>query len=341
MPSNTFTFIAALATLIASAVAVDDSNMQCVLNPNPPAGANCAGGLGYLTNENSLDSYTTDPEYTSSPAACALSCSERANCVSWYLGIQSDPFCEWHTDTLAAAGWYSNSGSWYYGYDQACFTCGPKTVQCPSSDGSTFTTGAATFEVSCGTDYYGGDMGYVTTDTFEECMTSCASAIGCVDVAYNGNTCYMKNTLNTPRQDANVWGAVLVSAANDAAATVTCPGSNGATHTTSSGRKYTVQCGVDYYGNDINNEWVETFEDCLDACDSTLGCVDIALNGNNCYLKTGGASPQQNSAVWGASLVSNQNVQVNKRRDSAAELFKRDVAPTSKHTPGVEPVSVE
>ncbi|KAK3676513.1 hypothetical protein LTR78_003789 [Recurvomyces mirabilis] len=311
MPTMTSTLISGLAMLLASRAAADDSNMQCVLKTNPPAGAVC-GTSGYLTNENSLDTY---------------------------------PFCEWHTDTIAAAGFYENSGSYYYGYDQACFTCGPKVVSCPGSDGQQFTVGAATFNIHCGTDYYGGDLSRVTSDTFEDCMTSCASTIGCIDVAYNGKNCYLKNSLQSPRSDSNVWGAVLASAEKGAAAsTLSCPASNGASYTASSGAQFTVQCGVDYYGGDMGSAYVDTFAECLEVCDSTQGCLDVALHGHYCYLKNSVTSPQQNSDVWGAiksgstSRRDDAAVKAPTSRNTPGLKRKRDVAPTSQYTPNVADV---
>jgi PAN domain len=324
MISNGLFSIAGLAFLLLNVAEAVDT--KCVLKSNPPAGANC-GVLGYLSNEDSYDTYTFDSQYAS-PAGCAKGCAARSNCVSWYLGSHADYlFCEWHTDTTAAAGFYPYADSYYYGYDQSCFTCGPVEVSCPDSDGTQFSVGAAVFNIHCGTDYYGGDLARVDAATFGDCLASCASTMGCIDVAYNGNSCYMKSSLNTARQNSNVWGAVLASAEQSAAQQMTCPTNDGATYTAKSGDQFLIQCGADYYGGDLSSLWAETFEDCLEACDTTSGCLDVAYHHPGyCYLKNTLTAPQQNSDVWGAKKLS-----------APAPKRRSELPPTSRYVPNDVP----
>ena len=290
---------------------------HCVLKPNPPAGANC-GVRGYLTNENSYDVLTQLPQYQS-PTGCAAGCAARPNCVSWYMALDYN-WCEWHTDTTAAAGFYATSNSYYYGFDQACYDCTPQSPECPSADGTQFTVNGAIFNVHCGVDYYGGDIGHTAADTFGDCMKSCATTSGCLDVAYNGHDCYMKSSLTTPRQNGNVWGAVLASAEQAASNLLKCPRDNGKTYHTKAGDQFQVQCGVDYYGGDMGMTNTNSFDACLEACDTTPGCVNVAWHDDsqNCYLKNVVTPAMQDANVYGASKVANQPIYRVKRGDADA-----------------------
>jgi len=168
--------------------------------------------------------------------------------------------------------------------------------------------------------------------------------MGCTDVSYNGDNCYMKNSIKSPRQDSNVWSAVLAS---DDISAMTCPANNGSTFTAKSGAQFIIQCGVDYYGGDMGSTYVNNFADCLEDCDSTSGCVDVALHENYCYMKDSVTNPQQNSDVWGAILKAdaqrrdNAAVQAPTRRNIPGLKRKRNnIIATSKNTPGVAPVEV-
>ena len=47
---------------------------------------------------------------------------------------------------------------------------------------------------------------------------------------------------------------------------------------------------------------VKNFTQCVDTCDSTLGCVDVSLSGSACYLKKTLGKAISNG-VLGARLV--------------------------------------
>jgi hypothetical protein len=321
MPSTTFSIVgsALIAARIASAVTT-----QCVLNANPPADAVC-GTVGYLSNENSLEQayFGISAE---SPEGCAATCAADSLCKDFYYGEPDYPFCELHSASTAADGFAANAGSYYSGYDESCFTCGPQPV-CPGDDGAQVTLGGDVFNIHCGADYYGGDLSRVSSDTFADCLTSCATTTGCVSVAYNGNNCYMKSQVSTPRQNSNVWGAVLASSEEAFADRLQCPGDDGQTYTATNGGQYVLHCGADYYGGDLSSLAANTLEDCLNACDTTSGCTDVAYHsdGQYCYLKNQVTDARSDSSVWGAIKV----------QSPAPKMKQRDAAlpPTAKNNP--------
>lgn len=62
----------------------------------------------------------------------------------------------------------------------------------------------------------------------------------------------------------------------------TCPGSDGRTYRGPSGSDFIIECGVDHAGGDMSNTRVNTFEECIQACDKEPACVDVSLSGVAC-----------------------------------------------------------
>lgn len=60
------------------------------------------------------------------------------------------------------------------------------------------------FDVTCGIDYYGGDLYSRRTGTFQACLEACGTETQCTDVAFRGSTCYLKKTLTAQRTDSTV-----------------------------------------------------------------------------------------------------------------------------------------
>lgn len=188
-------------------------------------------------------------------------------------------------------------------------------LSCPSADGTTYNG----FQIYCSTDFYGGDMSSQATDTLEACIDLCASTSGCIDISYNG-ICYLKNTLTAAQSNANVIGAALpgrytassssttttkptttsstaASATTTSTAALSCPASNGQTYL-----GFQIYCSTDFFGGDMINQYASTLEECIQACKSTSGCVDISYTNNICYLKSTLTAAQSNGNVIGAAL---------------------------------------
>lgn len=71
------------------------------------------------------------------------------------------------------------------------------------------------YQIYCGTDFAGGDIGDVSVSSFEACLEACdaASDKGCVTVAYNNGLCYFKDRLRTRISRPHVWGALYLGPA--------------------------------------------------------------------------------------------------------------------------------
>ncbi|KAI4947330.1 hypothetical protein J4E91_006682 [Alternaria rosae] len=88
-----------------------------------------------------------------------------------------------------------------------------------------------------------------------------------------------------------------------------CPGSNGSMVTTSCGAVYAVECNSDRFGNDLENGLVytDTYEQCLQACDNTTGCVNVSWvigKPGACYMKGSIGDVRTNSNIIGGRKLS-------------------------------------
>lgn len=86
----------------------------------------------------------------------------------------------------------------------------------------------------------------------------------------------------------------------------TCGAWNGTVFTTDQGRSYVIECELDRGGNDLKMVYVDNdrIEGCLDACDSTPGCVGASMSGTACYMKDAIGKGLNRSYVRGARLIS-------------------------------------
>jgi hypothetical protein len=76
-------------------------------------------------------------------------------------------------------------------------------------------------------------------------------------------------------------------------------------YTSSTGAVFKILCGVDYAGGDLSATTTNTFADCIEACATTSGCVDVSYGGNACYLKNQLETSVSKDWVWTAQLVKN------------------------------------
>ncbi|CAK3895299.1 hypothetical protein AC578_1337 [Lecanosticta acicola] len=84
-----------------------------------------------------------------------------------------------------------------------------------------------------------------------------------------------------------VSGTAATSSASALASStpIVCPASN-STIAVSNGLTFMVECGIDHAGGDMKAQAVSSFQQCIDACATTIGCVDLSLSGAMCYLKS-------------------------------------------------------
>jgi len=80
------------------------------------------------------------------------------------------------------------------------------------------------------------------------------------------------------------------STSSSAVATSTAPScinsqSHNTNFTTSAGTVYEIICNQEYYGGDLSLAGAPTFEDCIETCDITAGCIDVSWVNGMCYMK--------------------------------------------------------
>lgn len=229
------------------------------------------------------------------------------NCLSPCAGNSSD-YCG-GSNRLSI---YYNPGS-YSPVSSSGASAVPKLPICPNSNGTMYnTTNSATFQVQCGTDRSGGDIGmqYVPGGNITACMELCSKTNSCSYVALSGGACYMKSGSNLRAvSNGAVYGAQLMvtgaaasssasSTASSASSTASpspsatlCPDSDGQVI-----NGYTVRCTSDSsVGSYTSAQASSSYLDCMTACDGAassncLGFVYVGgTNGRGsgtCWLKT-------------------------------------------------------
>ncbi|CZT19878.1 uncharacterized protein RCC_05734 [Ramularia collo-cygni] len=180
-------------------------------------------------------------------------------------------------------------------------------LSCPASNNTLYTAPSGqTFVVECSIDHERGDLSSLSVPNLEACIAACDSNSKCVDVSLSGTACYLKSLLGRSLPAPGLLGARLLGVETP----ISCPGSNGTTHTTPDGRSFQVECGVDYAGGDmgslalnsiVGELWLET---CIDSCSNMTGCVDISLSGSACYLKRTLGARLIDSNISSARLLS-------------------------------------
>ncbi|KAF3009848.1 hypothetical protein E8E13_010523 [Curvularia kusanoi] len=96
-------------------------------------------------------------------------------------------------------------------------TACPATYTCPENNGCLLSgSNSQIYQVTCGTDYYGGDLPSQSTDSFEDCAKACANNSQCVAASFVGGkgagTCYLKSSNNGPTINSNVDSIELYTA---------------------------------------------------------------------------------------------------------------------------------
>ena len=182
---------------------------------------------------------------------------------------------------------------------------------CPKSDGTIYssTGNMGDFTIECGIDYPGiGDMGSSQQPIFQNCIDSCSTTEGCVAVAYSGDACYLKNAIGPATPNSGVQAAVLTTYTPPAttpatpassSSKVSCPASDG-TDFISGSNTYTIHCDADYFGGDLSSTNTDTFADCISACETTEGCIDVSYVYGSCYLKSELTTLSCTTGVWTA-----------------------------------------
>ncbi|KAH6629129.1 hypothetical protein C7974DRAFT_181793 [Boeremia exigua] len=183
-----------------------------------------------------------------------------------------------------------------------------------ASDTATYESSTGSkFKIVCGKEYWGGDLTATSTTSFKECIETCATTSECVDVSYVDGACYLKRSKLTLADAGHVWTAELIDLTPTASTSSTVPTSSAnpgkdltcqegkddkKPYTAVNGGKYIVECGVDYFGNDLTAVDSSSFAACMDACDATDGCVDVSYVWGRCYLKASVTSSSPAGHVW-------------------------------------------
>ncbi|KAK4955962.1 hypothetical protein LTR10_006901 [Elasticomyces elasticus] len=137
-----------------------------------------------------------------------------------------------------------------------------------------------------------------SSNTISSILTASSSLSTSSQVAVSASSTFFTSTILST--------STLTSTSSSASASATklaCPASNSTIYTGPQGNTFMIECGIDHQGGDLSSLQVSGFAQCVDACDSTKGCVDVSLSGSACYLKKTLGKAVSNSGIRGAKLV--------------------------------------
>lgn len=129
--------------------------------------------------------------------------------------------------------------------------------------------------------------------------------------SYVNGACYLKRSKSALMEAGHVWTAEMIdptasttpaipTGSSVAEKELTCIDNKDdqQSYTATNGGTYIVECGVDYWGGDLQAVDSPTFAACMDACDSIDSCVDVSYVWGRCYLKSSATSSSPAGHVW-------------------------------------------
>lgn len=152
------------------------------------------------------------------------------------------------------------------------------------------------YGLCAGNDFYGYDLPAPNTKTsvktVKDCADACSKTTGCIAAAFTGGTCWLKGSRNSASVNKNVDSLyIILSPSNPSKATGVCYGGTAPKEvkTASNGDLYGICPKNDFWGGDFPNQPIRKVKDisaCYEACTKKTGCVAIAYEGTDCYLKS-------------------------------------------------------
>ena len=301
---------------VPSGAIPSDTNCACTVYatfvppPPPPTCAPCTPGPVIDSNGHTynvtcnldLVGYDLGAVAATSYEDCFAICDNNAKCNAFAF------------DPLADGGahcWPKNVPSGVIPSDTDCActvyasltalasTCAPCTPGPFTDDKSN------TYNVSCGLDVIGYDLGPVAANSYEACYDVCDSTANCNAFAFDpksdgGAHCWPKNVPagTQPSLEANCPCTVYADLTAPA-----CPVCSSGPVTDKNGQSYTVSCDTEFMGNDIEPVAASCYEDCFDLCDKNPQCNafawDPTADGSpHCWLKNIPSDSTEATQPW-------------------------------------------
>jgi hypothetical protein len=130
-----------------------------------------------------------------------------------------------------------------------------------------------TYDVVCGSDYFGGDLRLEWTSNFKGCLDICDAEAECVTVSYRDGACYLKKEETRLDPNTSVWAAkkTLKSAAPSCV-----DGVSTVSRYISSNGVFQIICGKEYRNGDLPATTTSSFEACIEVCAANEECIDVS-----------------------------------------------------------------
>lgn len=155
-------------------------------------------------------------DFRAVPAAsfeeCALACSNEPQCLTAQYSKNSN-YC-YLKSSLNGANANTNVDGVVCRQPSTATTTQAPPGSCPTAATYTAPSTGATFEYTCGLDYFGGDLrtAYGIT-SIQACLDECAAESQCIKVSWHqdANVCYLKNSETSDRFQAGEWAGRRIS----------------------------------------------------------------------------------------------------------------------------------
>ena len=139
-----------------------------------------------------------------------------------------------------------------------------------------------------------------TTSSSSSSSTGTSSSSGSSTITSTSSTRLASSTSTT---STTVSSKSSTTSAPPSSSSLSCPASNGQTYAASNGASFLVECDTDHVAGDMGMVYVKTYEECINECATTTGCVDVSLSGAACYLKKTLGAALSDSGIRGAKLI--------------------------------------
>ncbi|OBW66117.1 MAG: Uncharacterized protein AUREO_038210 [Aureobasidium pullulans] len=295
-----------LGSMTSSASSVDGESMVTSASSSDESGsATISSDQGSAT----FSPTVTDPATSSADSASSSSeVSSTSTSVSETISTtDSSTTSEQVTATSSSVGSSITSSS----TAAATPTCGtvvpyswPGSASDPSNAcRSTYTDVSSninSYNIKCNIDYNGADILITRGSDLLACIELCSATNDCTALVFNpanGNSCYIKNTVNPSSEDGfsglsgSEFGIMFYSAlklkdCKTPSAPDASPYVDGSTPSVG-GATFGIEINTDYEGTILSVSKKRTavvIDDCLNACAQNSACVGTAFHGSVCTL---------------------------------------------------------
>nr|POE77657.1 wsc domain-containing protein [Quercus suber] len=285
-------------------------------------GAKLLTGTSSSSSSSSVSSVSTSSVSTSTASTSTVSQTSTTTSASATASVVSCPGSNSTTYVSNGLSFLIECGIDHIGGDMSSLTVGSLS-QCIDTCANTpgcvdvSLSGTACYLKSSvgGPRYNGVNGGKLITNSSSasssvssSATTSASSTSSSATVSASSTSSASSISSSTTFVTSSSTSSTSSSSASASATALACPASNNTIYTApTNNQSFLIECGIDHPGGDMGVVQVSNFTQCVNACDTTTGCVDVSLSGVACYLKSSLVAAKSAPAILGAKLVASSS----------------------------------